>query len=102
MTRRFPPNWFTFTDDRTLEYLYEEGTSTPSEISDDSAIRRYRAHINERLRMLDDADLVNRVGYGKYVITDLGREYLNGETCLQDLQKPGAEPQAGDTAAAAP
>ena len=102
MPRRKPPEWFTFTDERTLEYLADEGISTPSEISSDDVIRRYRTHINNRLRLLDDADLVNRVGYGEYVITDLGSDYLYGDADLTDLAEPGSGPETSKTMPAAP
>jgi DNA-binding Lrp family transcriptional regulator len=68
----------TLWDDRILEILADEGSSTPSAIADMDIVRRSRPTINTRLRKLDEAGLVEKRGRGLYAITDIGELYLIG------------------------
>lgn len=76
------------TDDRILEYLDEEGPSSPKQISDDEFIHFHRVTANRRLKKLTEAGLTELHGNGIYGITDLGREYLEGDADLTGISEP--------------
>jgi len=74
---RKQPEWFAKWDDRILEYLYEFGSSTPSQIADDKYIRITSSYVSRRLGELAEYDLVESMG-GEHKITKKGRYYLAG------------------------
>lgn len=74
---RKQPDWFAKWDDRILEYLYEFGRSTPSQIADDKYIRVSSSYVSQRLKELVEHDLVESKG-GEYKITKKGTYYLAG------------------------
>lgn len=72
-------------DDRILEFLREEGPSTPKKMFDDGRVRFSRPYINVRCKELAEYGLLNHLGNGVYVITEQGEQYLKGELDTQDL-----------------
>lgn len=70
--------WMAKWDDRLLEYLYENGPSTPGKIADDDYIRVSTSYISQRLSTLQDNQMVTNLGNGVYQITDEGAYYLAG------------------------
>lgn len=88
MALRLPATWMKPIDDRLLEYLDEEGTSTPKTIADDSRLEFDRQYIGTRLRTLHEAELVEKVGRGVYTIDSKGRRYLAGQEDLRDEPDP--------------
>lgn len=65
-------------DDRILETL-EESDMVLSPRVLGANMDYSRNYINQRMKHLREAELVNRVDEGLYKITDRGREYLHGE-----------------------
>jgi hypothetical protein len=82
---RLAADWMTGADDRILEYLHEEGTSTPTKIAQDDRVRFSRTYINTRCRLLADHTLVRALGNGVYQITYRGQQYLDGDLDAADL-----------------
>lgn len=82
---RKQPEWFAKWDDRILEYLYEFGPSTPSQIADNKYIRVSASYVSQRLGKLAEHDLVESIG-GEHKITKSGTYYLAG----------GYDPQTGE------
>ena len=81
--------WMTQGDDRILEFLLNEGGqelyATPRVISYN--INYARNYVQERIKILRDADLVAYEDEKKamYRITDRGRAYLSGELDVDDF-----------------
>jgi DNA-binding Lrp family transcriptional regulator len=75
------------TDERTLEYLAEEGPDSPTVIADDPCIHVNRVTVNRRLKKLTDAGFTRMIRNGVYQITDDGRAYLKGED-FTDVEEP--------------
>ncbi|HKL30127.1 MAG TPA: MarR family transcriptional regulator [Natrialbaceae archaeon] len=76
---RLSADWMTMADDRILEYLAEEGTSTPKRMADDARMRFSRSYINARCTELAQRSFVLNLGNGVYQITYRGQQYLDGE-----------------------
>ena len=72
-------------DDRILEYLSEEGPSSPKEMADDGRVRFSHSYITTRCKALTEKGFLIRYGYGVYAITDRGEDYLEGEYDAADL-----------------
>lgn len=71
-------SWMTRGDDRILEFLHEKDIKcTPKVLA--LNIEFSQQYVNERLRHLREADLVERIDRGVYQITDRGRRYLSGD-----------------------
>lgn len=81
----------TAADDRILEFLLNEGNqpivATPAVV--EMNVDYQRTHVNNRLRKLRDAGLVEYYDEERaaYQITDLGRAYLAGEIDADELEK---------------
>lgn len=88
MAYRLPAEWMQSADDRILEWLESEGTTTPKTLSDESPYDYHRNTVQRRLRLLSKAGLVERVGRGVYRITEEGEKYLAGESDLRDVDEP--------------
>jgi predicted transcriptional regulator len=71
-------NWMTVWDDRILEYIYNNGTATPTEIANSEFVHVTAQHISNRLQKLHDHELVESLGNGVYQITTTGSYYLAG------------------------
>jgi len=88
--RRPRVSWMTAADDRILEFLLNEGNepivATPAVV--EMNVDYQRTHVNNRLRKLRDAGLVEYYDEGRaaYQITDRGRAYLAGEFAAEELE----------------
>jgi len=71
-------SWMSVWDDRILEYIYDNGSGSPSEIAGSDYIHVSKQHISRRLRELADHDLLEPLGNGVYQITEEGWYYLAG------------------------
>ncbi|QZP37771.1 hypothetical protein [Halobaculum magnesiiphilum] len=84
-------------DERILERLAGEGDGTAWMIAFD--LNRNRGRVAERCRVLAHAGFVDRVPRAhvddKWVITDWGRLYLDGEIDA-DLRRPSPSPRPPD------
>jgi predicted transcriptional regulator len=77
-------DWMTRADDYILEFLDETDiVATPQVIA--ANIDYSRQYVNQRIRALEDNDLVQNTGNGLYRITDRGRDYLAGELDASEL-----------------
>jgi len=73
------------TDDRILELLDESGLIlSPAVIAVN--LEYNRSWISRRISKLVDAGLVETINEGYYRITDLGRDYLEGEIDVKELE----------------
>lgn len=88
MALRLSADWMVKADDRLLEILDAEGSSSPTRLSNDDRLGFGRAHINLRLLKLEKAGLVEKgvIARGVYSITDRGKEYLAGEFDVRTLE----------------
>jgi len=66
-------------DDRILEYLSEEETATPGEMVKSGFVRYSNGYVSKRCQKMAEHGLVKNLGRGVYMITERGREYLQGE-----------------------
>jgi len=82
---RFDDDWMSRADDRILEHLAERGPDTPKEMADSDRVRFSRQHINQRCKTLVSSGLVVHLGNGVYDITEQGKQYLNGDIDVRDL-----------------
>ena len=82
---RFDDDWMSRADDRILEHLAEQGPDTPKEMADSGRVRFSRQHINQRCKKLVSAGLAIHLGNGVYDITEQGKQYLDGEIDLRNL-----------------
>lgn len=79
-------------DDRTLEYLRENGTSTPKKIGDDlreigGGMDFDNAYISQRCVKMSKYGLLNKIARGVYSITEVGQQYLDEEIDASELTK---------------
>lgn len=73
------------TDDRILELLDESGLIlSPAVIAVN--LEYNRSWISRRISKLVNAGLVETINEGYYRITDLGRDYLEGEIDVKELE----------------
>jgi repressor of nif and glnA expression len=75
----------TIWDDRILEYIEEEGSASPGELENSGFFRISRSQISRRLRKLNEKGMLDHLGNGVYVITDLGQKYLNEEIDAEEV-----------------
>lgn len=94
---RKSPKWMVLLDDRILEFLKEEGPHSPSQIAEDGRIPYGAQHVGNRCRKLAEHGLVRKVGKGTYLITDLGEQYLEGETDVSELNGNGEDKASAGT-----
>lgn len=83
---RYSADWMVLADDRILEYLSENGPTTPSKMHDSGAIRFSRGYINTRCQILSDYGLVRNLGNGVYQIKEPGEQYLASELDTAELE----------------
>ena len=77
--------WMNQTDDRILELLDESGLIlSPAVIAVN--LEYSRSWISRRISKLVNAGLVETINEGYYRITDLGRDYLEGEIDVKELE----------------
>lgn len=82
---RYSADWMVLADERILEYILENESSTPKNMEDSGYVRYSRQHISNRCKKLVDHGLLQHLGNGVYIITDTGEEYLEGELDAQEL-----------------
>lgn len=83
-----PPEWLTQSDERILEFLDSESKATPMEMADSGLISASNSYISQRLQLLLEIELVERVAHGQYRITPKGHAFVAGQEDLRDLDKP--------------
>jgi predicted transcriptional regulator len=77
----------TIWDDRLLEIIREEGSGSPSELAESEFIRVSRQHVSRRLKKLSEHGMLDHLGNGVYVITELGIDYLEGDLDADQLEE---------------
>ena len=70
--------WMSKWDDRILEYIYEQGSGAPTEISESDYIPISKQYVSSRLAELAEYKLLESLGNGVYQITEEGWYYLEG------------------------
>ncbi|QZP38978.1 ArsR family transcriptional regulator [Halobaculum magnesiiphilum] len=83
--------WMTLWDDRLLEIIRNEGSGSPTELSESDYIRVSPQHVSRRLSTLADHGLLTHLGNGVYVITEEGNRYLDGDLDAEELSDSGEE-----------
>jgi hypothetical protein len=78
-------------DDRILEFIAEEGPSTPTQMHEDGRVRFSRTYINTRCKILEDNGFLVNFGNGVYQITKRGENYLSGEFDAAELENESCE-----------
>ncbi len=86
---RLSADWMVTADDRILEYLSENETGTPKRMADSGYVRFSRSYITQRCKKLVNHGLLRHLGNGVYVITEEGKQYLEGELDAADLEPDG-------------
>jgi len=81
-------HWMKAQDDRILEYLDRHGWVSPSLIASEASIDICAGHAEERLRMLQHAELVVPLWSDTYELTTLGALYLRGELDVEHQPRP--------------
>lgn len=81
-------------DDRILEFIREEGPSTPTQMHEDGRVRFSRTYINTRCGILADKGFLLNYGNGVYQITERGEGYLDGELDAADVDDENGERRA--------
>jgi len=79
-------DWMVLADDRILEYLQENESGTPKEMEDSGLVRFSSQYIGQRCKKLVDYGLVRHLGNGVYIITEKGKNYLDGELDADELE----------------
>jgi len=69
----------TIWDDRILEIAREEDSVSPKELAETGYFAVSRQQISRRLRKLNEHGLIQHLGNGVYIITERGKQYLDGE-----------------------
>jgi len=78
-------------DDRILEFLESEGMASPELIAREAFKKVSPGHVEERLSMLQFAELVFRVGVSSYELTGAGHRYLSGQLDADHQPTPTVE-----------
>ena len=78
-------DWMTIWDDRILEAIREEGSGSPTPLSEHSYIHVQKSHISQRLKKLAEYGLLEHLGNGVYVITSDGEQYLDEKLDATEL-----------------
>lgn len=83
-------DWMTIADERILEFLSENESGTPKEITEVDTISFSRSYIHQRCDVLERFGLIRHLGNGVHIITTEGEQYLDGEldaAKLEDSEK---------------
>lgn len=83
---RYSADWMTLADERILEFIREHESGSPKEMKDSGYVRYSRQYISQRCKKLVNYGLLQHLGNGIYVITDEGRQYLEGELDAENLE----------------
>jgi len=89
-------DWMTIWDDRILEVIRDEGSGTPTPLSEHDYIHISASQVSKRLKKLSKHGLLDSLGNGVYVTTPEGEKYLDGELDVSDLND---QPSNGDESA---
>ena len=74
-------------DERILEYIREHESGAPKEMEDSGYVRYSRQYISQRCKKLVDYGLLKHLGNGVYIITETGRQYLEGKVDAEELEE---------------
>ena len=89
----------TLWDDRILEIIREDGSGAPTELSEHEAIGVSPQHVSRRMQVLREHGLLQHLGNGVHVITDVGEAYLDGEYDAEaEAYRNAGDAQNGPTA----
>ncbi|ARS89650.1 hypothetical protein B1756_07800 [Natrarchaeobaculum aegyptiacum] len=90
---RKPARWMCTLDERILEYLEEEGWSTPKLISQRMKFNASRGRVEERCEMLAQVGLIVPIYEGSemYELTGDGRDYLVGGVDVELRPRPSPD-----------
>jgi Mn-dependent DtxR family transcriptional regulator len=86
----------TIWDDRILELIRGEGSGSPTELSESDFIRVSPQHVSRRLKTLAEHGMLQHLGNGVYVLTEIGEDYLDGEVDANELEGVGGEEGTAD------
>ena len=88
MAIRKPAKWMQPADNRILEYLSDHQAAGPKTIHECEEIDLAHSTISNRLRVLHEGGLVNRIQRGTYTLSDRGAQYLAGVEDLREEPEP--------------
>ena len=88
--------WMSIWDDRILEFVRENGTSSVGEIAKSPYIRISNAHVSRRCAELANHGLLLKFANGVYAISDQGEEYLDGAIDAEELEELNDEESTAD------
>jgi Mn-dependent DtxR family transcriptional regulator len=69
----------TIWDDRILEIISQEGTTSAAILSESDSIHISRSQISRRLKKLAEHEMLDKLPNGVYSITEKGEAYLDEE-----------------------
>mgnify|MGYP000093604441 CR=1 FL=1 len=84
---RLSAEWSTLADERVIEFLQEHKSGSPTQMAKHENIHFTRSYVHKRCKILADYGLIEDYGNGVYIITDEGKEYLDGDLDAQNLEK---------------
>ena len=96
MNMRKSADWMTIWDDRILEIIREDGSGTPTVLSEHDYVHISPSQVSKRLKKLSEHGLLQALGNGVYVTTPEGERYLDGEL---DPEQIGERSKNGDESA---
>jgi len=80
-------DWMTQADERVLEFLHEKDiVASPTVIA--ANIDYTAEYISRRCRKLANAGLLQRVDPSNYRLTDLGRDFVDGDVDADEMGEP--------------
>ncbi len=82
-------DWMNPVDDQILELMRDEGNLTPQAVEDFGVT--VSDHAGDRLAVLADYGLVERISRGLYRLAENGRAYLNEELDANKLESSSNE-----------
>jgi Mn-dependent DtxR family transcriptional regulator len=91
-------DWMTIWDDRILEVIREEGSGSPTPLSEHKHIHISASQVSKRLRKLSEHGLLQHLGNGVYVTTNEGESYLKGELDAEYLSEQTNEGSNNESA----
>ena len=98
MNMRKSADWMTIWDDRILEVIRDEGSGSPTPLSEHEYIHISASQVSKRLRKLSEHGLLDALGNGVYVTTSDGEKYLDGDLAVEEI---GDHSENGDESAQA-
>lgn len=78
-------------DERILEYLEENGLASPTLISREVFESVSSGHVNERLAVMRDAQMVDCSGLNSFELCEAGQRYLDGDLDAEHLPTPSVD-----------